>query len=271
MDLFRKKRRPHIELKSPRELQKMRDAGKIVAQCHEIVREMAKPGVSGLEIDRAIRDFILKEGGTPLFYQYRVGKEIFPANCCFSINEEVVHGIPSKRRLKEGDIVSVDVGVGYKGFVGDAAITVGVGKVSPTAQKVMDVCKKALELGIQQMVPGNRLMDIAQTIQQYVEGEGFSVVRQFVGHGVGRSMHEDPQVPNFVDSSNRGELSLKLEPGLCLAIEPMVNEGTHKVKVLSDGWTVVTADRKLSAHFEHSVAVTKDGPMILTLLDNTIT
>lgn len=264
MNVFgKKKHRYRIELKSRRELQKMRDSGKIVALCHQKIREMARPGITGLELDQAIRDIILREGGTPKFYQYQVGKLRFPANCCLSINEEVVHGIPGKRTFKEGDILSVDVGVDYKGFIGDAALTVGVGQISPTAQKVMDVCQKALELAIEKMLPGNRLYDISHTVQSYVEAEGFSVVRKFVGHGVGREMHEDPQVPNYVDD-NVEDLSLKLEPGLCLAIEPMVNEGTHKVKVLPDGWTVVTKDGKLSAHFEHSVAVTKDGPWILT-------
>ena len=259
-----KKPRKSVELKSKRELQKMRDAGRIVALCLEKVKEMAKPGVTGLEIDQAIREIILREGGKPKFYKYRVGNLYFPAHCCFSINEEVVHGIPSKRPLREGDIVSVDVGVEYKGFVGDSAITVGVGKISDSARRLIQVCQRALELAIEKMVPGNRLYDISHTIQSYVESQGFSVVRKFVGHGIGREMHEEPQVPNYVDDTVKKELSLLLEPGLCLAIEPMVNEGTHRVKTLSDGWTVVTADGKLSAHFEHTVAVTEEGPWVLT-------
>ena len=264
----KRRRKPEIILKSQRELQKIRDAGKIVALCLQRVREMAKPGVAGVEIDQAIRELILREGGIPKFYGYRVGDAVFPANCCFSINEEVVHGIPSKRQLKEGDIVSVDVGVEYRGFVGDAAVTVGVGKVAKNARRVMDVCQKALEVGIEKMVPGVRLYELCSAIQNYVESQGYSVVRNFVGHGVGRRMHEDPQVPNYVDEANRDELNVLLQPGLCLAIEPMVNEGTHEVKVLDDEWTVVTVDGKLSAHFEHTVAVTENGPWILTTLED---
>ncbi len=242
--------------KSHQELQIMRKAGRIAAQSLKVVRMAIKPGVRTKELDEIVEKFILKQGARPAFKGYRG----YPASVCVSINEEVVHGIPGERILEEGDIVSVDIGVEYKGFFGDIAATFAVGEVSEEAKKLIEVTRRALEVGIAQCRPGNRLYDISAAIQQTVESNGFSVVRQFVGHGIGKSLHEDPQVPNYGEKG-KGPV---LEPGMTFALEPMVNAGGWEVEVLSDGWTVSTADRSLSAHFEHTVAITAKGRWVLT-------
>ena len=218
-----------------------------------------EPGVTTGEIDRLVRKYIESEGATPSFLGYGG----FPASACISVNNEVIHGIPGHRVLKAGDIVSVDVGAYFKGFHGDNAATYPCGDVSKEAQALMDATREGLYQGIAQAKPGNRIGDIASAVQRYTEARGYSVVRQFVGHGVGASLHESPEVPNF-GTPGRG---VRLLPGMTIAIEPMINSGVKEVTVLKDGWTTVTADGKLSAHFEHSVAITPDGPVILTLPD----
>ncbi len=235
----------------------MREAGRLVALCHQVVAEAIRPGVTTRELDRIAEEFIRKNGGIPTFKGY-FG---YPASICVSVNDEVVHGIPGPRVLREGDIVSVDIGVTYKGFVGDAAFTWPVGKVSELARRLLDVTREALAAGIAQSRPGNRLTDISHAVQTLAEAHGFSVVREFVGHGIGRQMHEEPQVPNY-GPPGQGPTLL---PGMVLAIEPMVNAGGAEVWVDKDRWTVRTRDGSLSAHFEHTVAITRDGPQILTL------
>lgn len=247
-----------IILKSSREIQLMREAGKIVALVLEKMRESVKPGITTADLDRLAEDIIKKNGARPLFKGY-CG---FPASICTSINEEVVHGIPSLRLLKSGDIISIDIGAEKNGYCGDAAVTLPVGEVDAEALRLLQVTEASLYKGIEQAVVGNRLTDISHAIQTHAEGNGFSVVREYVGHGIGKQMHEDPKVPNY-GMPGRGP---RLVSGLVLAIEPMVNMGTHHVEVLQDNWTVVTKDRKWSAHFEHTVAVTDDGPRILTVL-----
>lgn len=263
-----------ITIKTPAELDKMREAGRIVAQALALIAEMVKPGVTTKELDNAVEALIIKAGGTPLFKNYpsaQRGAKPFPASICASINEQVVHGIPNDRELKDGDIVSVDIGVRLDGWCGDAAKTYPVGQVGRKAQKLLDVTKASLDKGIEAAKAGNKLFQVSAAVQKMAESNGFSVVRQFVGHGIGRDMHEEPQIPNYVPK--RGELldgddlSCELKPGMVLAIEPMVNVGTFDVLLdRSNGWTVFTKDRSLSAHFEHSVAVTEDGPRILTEL-----
>ncbi len=246
-----------IFLKSLWEIEKMRRSNAIVAEVLARLRETIKPGITTLELDRLAENLCRKKGAKPAFKGYRG----YPFSLCVSINEEVVHGFPSKKRvLKEGDIVSLDFGVLYDGYYGDAAITVPVGEISERAKRLLRVTEEALYKGIEQAVVGKRLGDISSAIQRYVEAHGYSVVRQFVGHGIGRALHEDPQVPNF-GKPGRG---IKLKEGMVLAIEPMVNEGTYEVEILADGWTAVTKDRKLSAHFEHTVAITQNGPEILS-------
>lgn len=248
-----------ISLKSERELIQMRKAGGIVAQILEEMVQMVHPGVSTGEIDRFAESRCKDLKVIPAFKGYHG----FPASVCISINQEVVHGIPSlKRKLKEGDIVGLDFGVIYEGWFGDSARTVAVGRVSPEAQKLMDVTRESLNLGIQECCEGNRLFDIGHAVQKYVEGYGYGVVREFVGHGIGRALHEEPQVPNY---GPKGK-GLLLKAGMVLAIEPMINAGSHEVKVLKDGWTAVTLDQSLSAHFEHTVAITPRGPEILTVV-----
>jgi methionyl aminopeptidase len=245
-----------ILLKSPAEVEEMRAPGAILAGAHKRVRAFLKPGITTGELDREIETFIRDQGGEPAFKGYRG----YPASSCLSVNDEVVHGIPGKRVLKAGDIIGVDIGVKAGGFYADAAQTLSVGGISAEASRLLRVTKEALYLGIDQARAGNRLGDVSHAIQKHVESAGFSVVRTLVGHGIGRSMHEDPQVPNY---GRPGEGAV-LKAGMVLAIEPMVNAGTHEVEVLEDKWTVVTADGALSAHFEHSVAVTESGPAILT-------
>lgn len=236
----------------------MRVAGSIVAGAHALAGEMIKPGVSTQELDHAVEEYIRAAGAIPTFKGYNG----FPASICASVNEEVVHGIPGKRKLKEGDIISIDIGATYEGYVGDAAVTHGVGKISEDAQKLIDVTRESFFKGIAFAKEGYRLSDISNAIQTYVEANGFSVVRDFVGHGVGRQMHEDPAIPNY-GVKGRGP---RLRQGMTLAIEPMVNIGSYDVVMLDDDWTVVTADGKYSAHYEHSVLITGTGePELLTI------
>lgn len=248
-----------ITCKSAREIALMRDAGRVVAETLQALRALCRPGVMTAELDAEASRIIAARGATALFKGYRG----YPASVCVSVNEEVVHGIPGPRRLAEGDIVSVDVGVRLCSYCGDAAATFPVGRVSEVRQRLLRVAEEALEKGIAAVRPKGRLSEIAAAIQDHAEANGFSVVRKFVGHGIGREMHEDPQVPNFRwDPSEQYERVLR--PGVVIAIEPMVNEGTHEVDLLGDGWTVVTRDRKASAHFEHTVAVTESGHEVLT-------
>ena len=246
-----------VEIKSANELSFMRDAGRIVCEILDELEKAVAPGVSTWDLDQLAEGLIYRKGAKPAFKGY-LG---FPSCLCASINEEVVHGIPSKKRkLKEGDLMKLDFGVVYKGFYGDSARTVPVGKVSAEAQKLIDATRTSLMSGIAAMVSTNRIGAIGHAVQSTVEKAGFSVVRDFVGHGIGRKLHEQPQVPNFGNPDD----GMKLRPGMVLAVEPMVNVGTHKVRVLDDDWTAVTEDGKLSAHFEHTIAVTEAGPEILT-------
>lgn len=246
-----------IIIKSSEEIKKIRKSCQIVAETLELLKDFIKEGLTTKEIEMFIENIIIKRGAIPAFKGYRG----YPASVCISINEQVVHGIPSEKKiLKEGDIVSVDVGVILDGFYGDGAYTYPVGKISSEAERLINVTKEALYKGIERAKFGNRVGDISYAIQQHVEKNGFSVVRAFVGHGIGMSLHEDPQIPNF-GSEGTGP---KLKRGMTLAIEPMVNAGTHEVKVLDDGWTAVTKDGSLSAHFEHTIAITDDKPEILT-------
>jgi methionyl aminopeptidase len=246
-----------IKLKSEDDLKLMRPAGWVAGKVLDEIAAFIKPGVTTRQIDNFAAERIKSYDGKSAFLGYRK----FPCHTCLSVNDEVVHGIASERELKFGDIVSVDVGVLHKGFIGDTARTVAVGGCGVAAQRLLDVTEQSLYLGIAQAKPGNRVLDISIAVQQYVEQNGFSVVREFVGHGVGRSMHEEPQVPNFDEGKKS---SPKLKPGMTIAIEPMVNIGRPDVKILKDGWTVVTVDGSLSAHFEHTVLITDGEPEILT-------
>ncbi|MFR8001970.1 MAG: type I methionyl aminopeptidase [Hydrogeniiclostridium sp.] len=249
-----------IVLKTKRELAAMRDAGRIAARALRVAGEAVEPGVSTWEIDRIARRYIEEQGAIPTFLGYGG----FPASACISVNNVVVHGIPSKDVIvREGDIVSIDIGATYEGFVGDNAFTFPCGRVSAEAEALMKATQESLYEGIKAAQAGNRIGDIGSAVQRYVEARGYSVVRTFVGHGVGAKMHEDPSVPNY-GTPGRG---VRLLQGMTIAIEPMINAGVSGVKTLSDGWTTVTADGKLSAHFEHSIAITSDGPVILTLPD----
>lgn len=246
-----------IVLKTSRELAIMREAGRISAMALKVAGEAIEPGVSTWEIDRVARKYIESQGAVPSFLGYGG----FPASACISVNNVVIHGIPSKRQIiKAGDIVSIDIGAIYEGFNGDNAFTFPCGDISPEAQRLLDATRESLYEGIKQAMAGNRLGDIGSAVQRYVEARGYSVVRDFVGHGVGAKLHEDPSVPNY-GTPGRG---VRLLPGMTIAIEPMVNQGGHEVQVQKDGWTTVTRDGKLSAHFEHTVAITPDGPVILT-------
>jgi len=245
-----------VTLKSKREIEIMRDAGRIVAEILAILRTMCRPGIRTRDLDRIAEEETRKRNARPAFKGYRG----YPGSLCVSINEEVVHGIPGKRELKEGEIVSLDFGVIYGGYFGDSSITVPIGPVSSEVENLLRVTEESLYLGIEQAVSGNHLIDISRAIQAHAEAHGYSLVRELGGHGIGKQMHEEPMVLNYV-TNGRG---LRLQPGLVLALEPMVNMGVEKVITLSDGWTVVTADGKPSAHFEHTVAVTEAGPEILT-------
>ncbi len=245
-----------IEIKSPREIEKMRAAGKLLRAVFVELEKHVQPGVTTGELDQIARRMIEESGAIPAF----LGYQGFPATICTSVNEEIVHGIPGKRVLREGDIVAIDCGLVLEGFYADSAYTYPVGEISPLAQKLIEVTRESLEAGIEQMRPDNRLGTLSAAIQKVIEDAGFSVVREYTGHGIGRSLHEPPQVLNFGVPGT----GLRLRPGMVFAIEPMVNVGTWKTKVLRDDWTVVTADGTLSAHFEHTVAVTENGPYVLT-------
>lgn len=249
-----------IVLKTARELYKMREAGRVSSRALRLAGEAVEPGVTTAEIDSIVRRYIEGQGAKPSFLGYGG----FPASACISINNEVIHGIPSKKRvIKKGDIVSIDIGACLEGFHGDNAWTFPCGEITPEAQALLDATRESLYEGIKMAKPGNRIGDIGSTVQRYVEARNYSVVRDFVGHGVGAKLHEDPSVPNF-GTPGRG---VRLLPGMTIAIEPMINAGTHQVRVLQDQWTTVTVDGKISAHFEHTVAITPDGPQILTLPD----
>ncbi len=249
--------------KSKAEIEKMRAAGKIVAQVLQSLSAMVEPGITTLDLDREAERLIRDAGGVPTFKGYNG----YRASLCTSINEEVVHGIPSdKRKLREGDIIGIDCGVTLQGYVGDSAITVPVGKISDEVAKLIDATRQSLNEAITQCQVGNRLGDVGFAVQSYVESLGYSVVRNYCGHGIGRAMHEDPQVPNYGEPG-KGTI---IREGLVIAIEPMINLGGHHVKQLADGWTVVTIDGRPSAHFEHTVAITQDGPQVLTLLEGAV-
>jgi methionyl aminopeptidase len=245
-----------IVLKSPAEIEKLRRANLVVAEILEALKEDVRPGVATIELERVCEEELGRRKARPAFKGYRD----YPFCLCTSVNEQVVHGMPSKRELAEGDILSIDVGVYLDGYYGDAAVTLPVGDISEEARRLLHVTSTALDKAIEAAREGNRLLDISAAIQRYTEAEGFSVVRDFVGHGIGRELHEPPQVPNF-GTPGRG---VRLKEGMVLAIEPMINAGGGEVRVLDDGWTAVTSDGKLSAHFEHSVAITSAGPLVLS-------
>ena len=252
--------RPEPVLKSPREIQIMREAGRIVARVHEALREAVRPGVSTWDLDQLAFETMARYNATSCFLGYRG----FPANICASINQELVHGIPSKDRiLKEGDIISIDIGVRYRGFIGDSAWSYAVGEISPQARELMRVTEDSLYAGIAKGTVNNRIIDISRAVQQHVEAHGFHIVREYTGHGVGRQMHEAPQVLNYASDDPDGQTVLR--PGLVIAIEPMVQAGTWHTRTLKDNWTVVSKDGSLAAHFEHTVAITNNGPEILTV------
>ena len=245
-----------IYKKSPEEIEIMRKAGEIVAQTHHQLEQALKPGITTAELDRIAEDVIRSSGATPSFKGYRG----YPASICVSPNHVIVHGIPGPQTLDEGDIVAIDIGAFYQGFHGDSAWTYAVGDIDPAAAELLKVTEQSLEAALAQCRPGNRLGDVGYAVQEVAEAAGFSVVREYVGHGVGRSLHEEPQIPNYGPPGRREALS----PGMTLAIEPMVNAGAPETKALADGWTVITADGSLSAHFEHTVAITPEGREVLT-------
>lgn len=245
-----------VPLKSEKDLECLRKSGKILAKIMQVLREFIRVGVSTLEIDQLAEELVQEENALPAFKGYKG----FPATICTSVNEEIVHGIPSQRKLKEGDIISLDLGISYGGYFSDVAITMGVGRLDSRVKKLIEVTKVALSEGIKQACPENHLSDISFAIQNYVEKNGFSVVRQFVGHGIGSSLHEEPEIPNF-GLAHQGP---RLKSGMVLAIEPMVNMGTWESRILDNGWTAVTLDGLPSAHFEHTITITDRGPQILT-------
>ena len=251
-----------ITVKSERELDLMREAGRIIAEAKAAVKEALAPGVTSLEMDALAEEIIKKRGAIPSFKGYQPAPHMppFPATICFSFNEEIVHGIPNDRKMQIGDIVSIDFGAIVEGYHGDSAFTAGVRTITDSAQKLIDVTAASLVEGIKKAEIGNRLTDISNAIQVYAESEGFAVVREYVGHGIGRALHEEPQIPNY-GTPGRGPV---LREGMVFAIEPMLNVGTWKTKVMPDGWTIVTEDGELSAHSEHTVAITTDGPEVLT-------
>lgn len=248
-----------IILKSREEIEKIRKSNRIAAQVLEKLREIIAPGVTTADLDRVAEEMSRMNSAKPAFKGYRG----YPASLCTSINSEVVHGIPSARELREGDIVSLDFGILFDGYYGDSALTVPVKEVSPEAMRLIRVTRESLYRGIEEARAGNRLGDISAAVQEHVEAAGFSVVRDYVGHGIGKSLHEDPQIPNY---GTRGR-GIVLKKGMVLAIEPMVNEGGYGVRVTGDGWTVITEDGKLSAHFEHTIAISDDGPEILSVAE----
>ena len=246
-----------ITVKTPAEIEIMHQANRIVAGVLSLLQNKMRPGLSTMQMDKWAEKYCRDYGAEPAFKGYRG----FPGSLCVSINEQVVHGIPStKVKVQDGDIISIDFGVKYKGFYGDSAVTIPVGRISKEDETLLKVTREALERGIRQMRIGNRISDISRAVQDHAQEHGFTIVRQFVGHGIGSKLHEGPEVPNYVQK----QASPRILEGMVVAIEPMVNAGTHKVQVLKDGWTVITADRKSSAHFEHSVAATADGPLVLS-------
>ncbi|UTM18006.1 type I methionyl aminopeptidase [Bacillus paranthracis] len=247
-----------IICKTPREIEIMREAGRIVALTHQELKQHITPGITTKELDQIAEKTIQKYGATPSFKGYNG----FPGSICASVNEELVHGIPGKRKLKEGDIISIDIGAKYNGYHGDSAWTYLVGNISESVQKLLDVTEKSLYLGLEQVKPGERLSNISHAVQTHAEENGFSIVREYVGHGIGQDLHEDPQIPHY-GPPNRGP---RLKPGMVICVEPMVNQGRRYVKTLSDDWTVVTVDGKWCAHFEHTIALTEAGYEILTTL-----
>ncbi|HQE65419.1 MAG TPA: type I methionyl aminopeptidase [Clostridia bacterium] len=247
-----------ISIKSPREIELMRIAGRIVAETLELLSKAIRPGITTLELDTIAEEYIRERGAIPAFKDYNG----FPASICSSINEQVVHGIPGPIALKDGDIIGIDIGAVYDGYYGDAARTYGIGNIDKETERLIKVTEESFFKGIEYALPGNRLSDISHSIQKHVESNGFSVVRDFVGHGIGRRMHEDPQIPNY-GLPHKGP---RLAAGMALAIEPMVNQGRYAVKIREDGWTVVTADGKPSAHYENTIVITNGKPEILTLL-----
>ncbi len=269
--MYKHKERPRpIEIKSRKELALMRAAGKIVAEILNDLQERARPGVTTRELDERAQKILDKYGATSPFMGYPNSQERgpkFPASICTSVNEEIVHGIPRKKRvLKEGDLLKIDVGANYAGYIGDSAWTFPIGNVSAKAQELMHVTEESLAIGIAQVQTNKRLWDLIATIQDYVEKRGMNVVREYQGHGVGREMHEEPSIPNFLDEEfDKRPANIQFKPGMTLAIEPMVVTGTWETQVLGDQWTVVTADHGLAAHYEHTVLVTDNGPEILTL------
>jgi methionyl aminopeptidase len=248
-----------ITIKSPREIELMRKSGKITAKTLKRLVEAARPGMSTRELDQIAEDSIRSMGGIPTFKGYNG----YPASICTSVNDQVVHGIPGSYVLADGDLLSIDIGTTLEGYVSDSAITIALGNVTETAKRLMRVTQECLMLAIAQMKPGSRLGDIGAAVQAHAEGNGFGVVRDLVGHGIGTKMHEEPQVPNY----GKPGTGMEMREGLVLALEPMITQGTWRVRTLEDGWTVVTADGKLAAHFEHTVALTNEGPKILTLRD----
>ncbi|HFJ9405710.1 TPA: type I methionyl aminopeptidase [Bacillus paranthracis] len=247
-----------IICKTPREIEIMREAGRIVALTHQELKQHITPGITTKELDQIAEKTIQKYGATPSFKGYNG----FPGSICASVNEELVHGIPGKRKLKEGDIISIDIGAKYNGYHGDSAWTYPVGNISESVQKLLDVTEKSLYLGLEQVKPGERLSNISHAVQTHAEENGFSIVREYVGHGIGQDLHEDPQIPHY-GPPNRGP---RLKPGMVICVEPMMNQGRRYVKTLSDDWTVVTVDGKWCAHFEHTIALTEAGYEILTTL-----
>lgn len=250
-------------VKAPWELGLMRNSGRRLAEVVAMLKEEVRVGRTTLELDELAEARIRSMGGVPSFKGYKVGRNTFHHTICASRNEEIVHGIPSERVLQEGDIISIDVGLIYGGYHSDCAFTVALGNASPEVRRLLDVTEKSLYLGIAQAVPGNRIGDIGHAVQSHVEPHNFGIIREYVGHGIGRLLHETPSIPNY-GKPNRG---LLLKPGMCVAIEPMVTLGDFKTRVLKDGWTVVTADGSLAAHFEHTIAITPRGPEVLTVLD----
>ncbi len=249
-----------VALKSSREIEIMRRSGKITSAVLTSLMKAVRPGMTTGELDRLAEQGIRERGGIPTFKGYNG----FPGSVCASIDDEVVHGIPGSRVLRDGDLLSIDIGTTLDGYVSDSAATVAVGSISESAQRLLDVTQECLMLGIAQMEPGKHVGDIGAAVQEHAERHGYGVVRELVGHGVGRAMHEEPQVPNY----GRAGTGMELRPGLVLAVEPMITQGNPKIKILKDDWTVVTADGKLAAHFEHTIAVTENGPRILTLREH---
>ena len=250
-----------IQLKNNKNIEKINKCGNIISEVHKILEKLVEPGISTWELDKVAEDYTISKGFKPAFKGY----QNFPGSICASINDEVVHGIPSKNRiLKQGDIIGIDFGVFKDGFYADSAFTFGVGNIKSEIEGLLRVTQESLEIGIKNAIVGNKLYDISSSIQNHIENNGFSIVKSYVGHGIGRNLHEDPQVPNFVLDSEDREKSLDLVEGLVIAIEPMVNIGKHDVKISDDNWTVVTKDGSLSAHFEHTIAITKKGPLNLT-------